>query len=132
MPIIKHLFELRLQKPGSKQVAQPAQWWTVVDLVPEDRAALAIVQEVMPMQPVGERTMNLTVGEELARHVLGVLGHPGHREGADPGLEDDPGARLEGARRIDDAYVLPGGDQRLERPGTFMKREDHVRRGGDP
>ena len=78
------------------------------------------------MQPVGERTVDLTVGEELARHVLGVLGHPGHREGTDLGLEDDPCARLEGRRRLHDAHVLPGGDQRLERPGTFMEREDHA------
>jgi hypothetical protein len=115
--IIEHFVELGLQKSGSKQVSQPAQWWTVVNLVPEDCAARAIVQEVMPMQPVGERAMDLTVGDELARHVLGVLGHPGQGEGADLGLEDDPGTRIEGAGRKDDAYVLPGGDQRLESPG---------------
>src|SRR5690349_7839201 len=86
----------------------------------------------MAMHPVGERAPDLTVDEEPPRHVFGVLGDPGHGEGTDLGRQDHPRARLEGLWRLQDTYLLPWRDQRLDRPRAFMEREDGRRRGGNP
>lgn len=76
--------------------------------------------------------MDLTIREEAAWHVLGVLGHPSNGKGAKLYPQDHSAARQEGVPPLDHGYRLPWRGQTLEDPGSLVKGEDNRRWGGDP
>jgi len=91
--VVEHAPQFRLDEPASEKITQLAQGCKLVDFVTKDGSPLAIVEEKMPVIPVGEGPAHLSVSEHPGGSIFRVLGNPEHGQGADPRPQDYPRTR---------------------------------------
>jgi len=91
--VVEHSPQFRLDEPASEKITQLAQGWKIVELVTKDGSPLAIVEEKMPVIPVGEGPAHLSVGEHPDGFVFRMLGNPEPEQGADSRPQDYPRTR---------------------------------------
>ncbi len=106
MAIIEHANQFPFEESFAKLPPEPPEGWFVVDLVPEDRPPLTVVEEEVAVFPACKRAVNLAVGEEAAGLVLGMLGDPAQREGPERDLQDDSTTRPERISPIDQLHLV--------------------------
>src|SRR5271166_2709990 len=131
MTIGKHPLQLFSDQPAGQPPSQSPERRLVLNLVPQDRSSLAIIEESMAMIPVSKGARFLAVCEQMWWLVFGVNGYPADRKQPQPPFQQNPAAGLQRAAGLYDLHLLRGRDQVPERPGAFVKAKDQFRRGGN-
>src|SRR5271166_4520752 len=102
MTIGKHPLQLFSDQPAGQPPPQSPERRPVLNLVPQDRSSLAIIEKSMAMIPVSEGARFLAVCKQMWRLVFGVDGYPADRNQPQPPFQHDLAAGLKRAAGLYD------------------------------
>ena len=108
MTIIKQAFEFGPHEATGNQLAEPAEWQCVLNVVGINGRAARGRLEAMAVMPDGERAATLNIYKQAIGNVFGVFGNPQARKWADEGFDHHARADLDIVGAFDDFDALPG------------------------